>query len=192
MADRKWGEQKDVNESLSTYFERCTELVRQYADVIEQNYARPAIAIGIRKFEEKPIMMTFVTVLSILAILPILSFVGISIFIISSIVFVAAASAITASLVTESVIVSIGICTLCSLVLVAVFATTFLLSLYSVFRFVLLVRSNGRSGITEWVMETRQHLLLPRRVEEECEGPNGPDITEVQHHIPDHASLTDD
>ncbi|KAI6140988.1 hypothetical protein BKA82DRAFT_1005787, partial [Pisolithus tinctorius] len=58
-------------------------------------------------------------------------------------------------------------------------------------RFVLLVRSNGRSGITEWVMETRQHLLLRRRVEEECEGSNWPDVTAVQHHIPDHASLTD-
>ncbi|KAI6110790.1 hypothetical protein EDD16DRAFT_1897810 [Pisolithus croceorrhizus] len=190
MADCKREESEDVQEGMVTYFEKCAELVRQYADVIEQRYARPALALWIRSFKEKPITMTFIAILSVLSVLPVLSFVGVSIFVISSIVFLAAVSAIAACLVTESIIVSIGICTLCSLVLVAVLATVFFLSVYSVLRFLLLVRSSGRSGLKEWAMETRQHLLPVRGVEEE-ERPDGPDVA-TQHHISDYASQTDD
>ncbi|KAI6094505.1 hypothetical protein F5141DRAFT_196927 [Pisolithus sp. B1] len=57
--------------------------------------------------------------------------------------------------------VSIGLCALCTLVLVTVLAAVFFLSMYSVLRFLLLVWSNGRSaGSKEWAMETRQHLLI--------------------------------
>ncbi|KAI6033592.1 hypothetical protein PISMIDRAFT_198829 [Pisolithus microcarpus 441] len=188
MARRE--EPEEFQEGLATYFEKCAELVRQYADVIEQRYARPALALWIRNFKEKPITMTFIAILSILSVLPALSFVGISVFIISSIVFLAAVSAIMACLVTESIIVSIGICTMCSLVLVAVLATVFFLSVYSVIRFGLLVRSNGRSGFKEWAMETRQHLLPVKGVEEE-EKPNPPDVA-TQHPVSDYASHSDD
>ncbi|KAI6000273.1 hypothetical protein EDC04DRAFT_2791607 [Pisolithus marmoratus] len=187
MAGRKWGEHGKAHESMTPYFEKCAELVQRYADV--QRYARPALVLGIRNFRKKPITMTFVAILSSLAILPILSFVGISIFVIASIIFLAAASAIIACLVAESIIVSIGICTLCSLVLVAVFSTVFFLSMYSVFRFILLVRSNGRSGFSEWAMETRQHLL-PTRPVEECDRPDRPDVA-INDHLSDY-SQTDD
>ncbi|KAI6044093.1 hypothetical protein EDC04DRAFT_2644962 [Pisolithus marmoratus] len=189
MAGRKWGEHGKMHESMTPYFEKCAELVQQYADVIEQRYARPALVLGIKNFRKKPITMTFVAILSSLAILPILSFVGISIFVIASIIFIAAASAIIACVVAESIIVSIGICTLCSLVLVAVFSTIFFLSVYSVFRFILLVRSNGRSGFSEWAIETRQYLL-PTRPVEECEKPGGPNVA-IQHWLSDY-SQTDD
>ncbi|KIN93345.1 hypothetical protein M404DRAFT_1009013 [Pisolithus tinctorius Marx 270] len=66
--------------------------------------------------------------------------------------------------------------TLHSPVLVAAFATILLLSVYLLFRFILLVQSNGQSGVTEWVTEAKQ-CLLPRR---ERERPNGPDVA-IKH-----------
>ncbi|KAI5996989.1 hypothetical protein EDD15DRAFT_2247249 [Pisolithus albus] len=188
MARRE--EPEDFQEGLTTYFGKCAELVRQYADVIEQRYARPALALWIKNFKEKPITMTFIAILCILSVLPILSFVGISLFIISSIIFLAAVSAVMACLVTESIIVSIAICAMCSLVVVAVLATVFFLSVYSATRFALLVRSSGRSGFKEWAMETKQHLLPVKGAEEE-EKPNAPDVA-TQHPISDCASHSDD
>ncbi|KAI6011128.1 hypothetical protein EDC04DRAFT_2767040 [Pisolithus marmoratus] len=165
MAVRKWGEHGKVHESMSPYFEKCAVVSATICRLastnsfsphrgyltgvfarIEQRYARPALVLGIRNFRKKPITMTFVAILSSLAILPVLSFVGISIFVIASIIFLAAASAIIACLVAGSRSLS----------------TIFFLSMYSVFRFILLVRSNGRSGFLEWAMETRQHLLSTR------------------------------
>ncbi|KAI6141399.1 hypothetical protein BKA82DRAFT_4202235 [Pisolithus tinctorius] len=147
------------------------KLVLQCADVVMS-----ALAIWIRKFEEKPIIMIFLTIIFILDVRPILLFVGTSIPVISSILFVAAVRALAACVVAESIILWKMIYTLHSPVLVAAFATILLLSVYLLFRFILLVQSNGQSGVTEWVTEAKQ-CLLPRR---ERERPNGPDVA-IKH-----------
>ncbi|KAG6334892.1 hypothetical protein ID866_4201 [Astraeus odoratus] len=144
-------------------------MVRRYADIIEHRYARPALDAAIEHFKEKPITMTFIALFAALAALPIMSFVGVSVFAISSIVFVATACAVVACLVAESIIVSLGICTLFSLALVAIFLTTFVFSMYSMLRFILLVRARGGSGAMEWALETREHFL-PARPEYESDG----------------------
>lgn len=145
-------------------------MVRRYADVIERRYARPALEISAEKFKERPIMMTFLAIFAALSALPVLSFVGISIFVISSLVFFATATTILACFVTESIIVCIAICALGSLVIVAIFATMFFITIYSMLRFILLVRTGGGSGAMEWAFETRQHLLGKRREDHEYDG----------------------
>ncbi|KAL4076880.1 hypothetical protein V8B97DRAFT_1943979 [Scleroderma yunnanense] len=162
MSTSKETTHQSVQEKLAAYFERSVATVGQYADVIEHRYARPALEVFAENFRERPIMMTFLAILAALAALPILSFVGISVFVISSITFFAAVATVLACIVAESIIISIGICTLCSLVLVAIIVTTFFFFIYSMLRFILLVRSEGGSGVMEWAFETRQHFLPAR------------------------------
>ncbi|KAI6141000.1 hypothetical protein BKA82DRAFT_1009015 [Pisolithus tinctorius] len=171
MANRKLGEPRDVNAILTTHFEKCAELVQRYTDMVIS-----ALVTRIREFEVKLIAMTFVTILFTLPILPILSFVGIPILVMSSVVYCAAGCAVSACLAAESVILWMTRCTLRSRVLIAVFATTFLLSVYLPCRFILLVQFNGLSGVTEWVTEAKQ-CFLPKR---ERERPDGPDVA-IQH-----------
>ncbi|KAF9224758.1 hypothetical protein BS17DRAFT_807846 [Gyrodon lividus] len=165
MSAHRGTQGSDMQENLASYFEKSATIVRQYADLIEHSYARPALHNFSRRFQINPVGMTFISVFFALAVLPVLSFIGLSIFVISSIAFLALISAAIASIIVEAFLVACLIFTLWSLFVVAIFVTTFVGVAYLTMRLGLLVSSEGRSGVKEWAYETRQHFSCAKSSE---------------------------
>ncbi|KAG8216060.1 hypothetical protein J3R82DRAFT_8060 [Butyriboletus roseoflavus] len=154
-----------MEESLSSYFQRSTTIVRQYADMIEQDYAQPILNYASLKFKEKPITVIFLSVFASLSALPLLSFVGLTVFIFSSIVFLALISAAIAFITVEAVLVACLVFMLWSVFIAASFITTIVVFVYWTTRLGVLVTYEGPSGVTDWAYETRQHFFHPNRRE---------------------------
>ncbi|KAH7925351.1 hypothetical protein BV22DRAFT_1195251 [Leucogyrophana mollusca] len=160
----------DAQEHLSSYFEKSASIVRQYADNFEHNYARPAMDYCIERFQAQPVTITFLTIFCVLSFLPVLSFIGISIFVVSFFTFTALACAFIASAIAETMFVAILVSTLGALFLVSILLTALALFSYLSLRLGVLVRADGRSGITEWAHETKKHFVQRTKRGEESDG----------------------
>ncbi|KAH7912495.1 hypothetical protein BJ138DRAFT_1083479 [Hygrophoropsis aurantiaca] len=159
----------ETQESLASYFEKSARIVREYADNIEHNYARPLLKYFIQRFQAKPVAVTFTTIFCILSLLPALSFIGISLFVISFFTFLAIAGAFLASAIAETVFVAVLASTVVALFLVSIFLTACVLFSYLSLRLGVLVQAEGRSGITEWAHETKNHFISTNKNGEESD-----------------------
>ncbi|KAF8842851.1 hypothetical protein BDN67DRAFT_965296 [Paxillus ammoniavirescens] len=155
----------DMQENLAGYFQRSVTIVRQYADLIEHKYARPALRHISWRFQMNPVTMTFLAIFCSLSALPLLSFIGLSVFAISSIASLALMSAAIALIIIEAILLACLAFTLWSLSIFAIFATTFIGFAYLLVRLGVLVSSEGRSGVKEWACETRQHFSRAKSLE---------------------------
>ncbi|KAH7882933.1 hypothetical protein F5I97DRAFT_1900664 [Phlebopus sp. FC_14] len=165
MNTRRTAQDNEMHESLSGYFERSALVVRQYADSMEHHYARPALNYASEHFHSHPILVTFLTIFCSLAFLPVLSFIGLSTFAVSSIVLFAFGSAAIAAIIIELMFVAFLVFALWSLFIVAVTLTSFVIFAYVTIRLGVLVNSDGRSAVQEWVCETRRQFS-PFKAEE--------------------------
>ncbi|KIK93627.1 hypothetical protein PAXRUDRAFT_828787 [Paxillus rubicundulus Ve08.2h10] len=172
----------DMQENLASYFQRSVTTVRQYADLIEHNYARPALYHIAWRFQMNPITMTFLSIFCSLSALPLLSFIGLSVFAISSIASLAFISAAIALIIVEAILLACLAFTLWSLSIFAIFVTTFIGFAYLLVRLGVLVSSEGRFGVKEWVYETRQHFSRSKSSEAN-EGSDGSPVL-VDHDGP--------
>ncbi|KAG9307966.1 hypothetical protein JVU11DRAFT_12772 [Chiua virens] len=158
-------EHPGMEERLSTYFDKSVTIVRQYADLIEQDYAQPVLRYASLKFKEKPVTMTFLSIFAGLSALPLLSFVGLTVFALSSIIFLAFISAAIAFLTIEAILVVCLVFTLWSLFVTASFTTAVVGFVYCTTRLGMLIAHQGPSGVTDWADETRQYIFYARKRE---------------------------
>ncbi|KAG6380190.1 hypothetical protein JVT61DRAFT_8281 [Boletus reticuloceps] len=150
-----------VEENLSGYFQRSATTVRQ----IERDYARPVSRYASLKFKENPIKMTFLSIFAGLSALPLLSFIGLTVFTFSSLVFLAVISSAIVFIIVEAVFVVCLVFMLWSLFIVACFTTVIAVFVYWTTRLGVLVTYEGPSGVTDWAHETQRRFFYPKRRE---------------------------
>ncbi|EMD37073.1 hypothetical protein CERSUDRAFT_114969 [Gelatoporia subvermispora B] len=149
-------------ERLSTYFEKSATVVLQSAKSFEQVYARPWIDKLAASFQRRPIRSAFLSMLFALSILPILSFVGFSLFIFASCVFVGLTGAVVVSTVVILALSAPFVAILMMLFCISLFLTGSGLGAYLLFRLLVMVRDNGaRAGVAGWAQETKTRIRSP-------------------------------
>ncbi|PIL29233.1 hypothetical protein GSI_09282 [Ganoderma sinense ZZ0214-1] len=88
------GETEMEEDVLADYFEKSASAVRHTFARFEQDIARPAFNYLLTSFRTRPIRSTFIAFYLILSTLPVVSFIGFSIFIFATSVFLALATAV--------------------------------------------------------------------------------------------------
>ncbi|OCH92782.1 hypothetical protein OBBRIDRAFT_824525 [Obba rivulosa] len=156
-------EQEQIRrESLSTYFQKSATVVRESAKRFEHEYARPGMNMLLTAYERHPVRSSFLGVLFALSILPTLAFIGFSLFVFTTCIFIA---------LTGAIIVSAAVVLACSVPFVAILVVLLCFSLfmtgsgigaYLFFRLLVLVRNDGaRAGIAGWTRETKTRIRSP-------------------------------
>ncbi|KAJ8521500.1 hypothetical protein ONZ45_g1793 [Pleurotus djamor] len=150
------------SDNLSSYFDRSANAVREYADVLEHNYARPALVVGSAYYDQHPIISVFLVTLFCLSIIPALTFIGFSIFAGVSLALIAISGAVGAFVFVELLFVSIFLCVLIAVVCFSGLMTGSIISLYVFIRLAVLVRYEGRSGLKLWLREMKSLYVQER------------------------------
>ncbi|KAK7042479.1 hypothetical protein R3P38DRAFT_317677 [Favolaschia claudopus] len=158
-------ETPSAKEQLTAHFEKSASAVRGYADQFESSYARPAMKTTSAYFDEYPITSTFVTIFASLTIFPVLTFIALSLFTILSLSFLALCCAFVVSSAVILFFLSILILCVITAFFASGFFTALAISTYLLWRFVTLVRSNGRDGLSSWAVETKTRFIRPKRRE---------------------------
>ncbi|KAJ7084020.1 hypothetical protein B0H15DRAFT_404179 [Mycena belliarum] len=154
-----------AKEQLSAHFDKSATAVRLYADQFEESYGRPALKTASSLFDEYPISSTFIAIFSALAFFPVLTFLAISIFTVVSFSFLALCCALIASSAVLLLFFSILVLILVATFFTSGFLTVLAISTYLAYRFVTLVRSNGRDGVANWAFETKDRFIKSKRRE---------------------------
>ncbi|EPT01871.1 hypothetical protein FOMPIDRAFT_99599 [Fomitopsis schrenkii] len=147
-------------DELTSNFDKSAAVVRDSLQRLENEIARPFMQYVCDSFRLHPVRSTYVTIFSCLALLPAISFVGFSLFVITSFLGVA----ITVALIAASTVIAFfGALFLASLVLLAgisLLLTATTLGTYLLIRLALFTYNAGpRTGIAEWANESRRQLL---------------------------------
>ncbi|OAX38380.1 hypothetical protein K503DRAFT_800490 [Rhizopogon vinicolor AM-OR11-026] len=154
-------------DDLASYLEKSSEVVQEYTDIIEHNYARPALDQMSEYFQALPTMTWFTATLILftaMSILPVMSFIGISVFVVCGSMFLALMFVFVVIAVVETVFATVLLLALGVILLFSFVLTTAGAMAYLVFRLGQHLQTHGRSGITEWVQETRQHFTSAKPV----------------------------
>ncbi|KAJ7628418.1 hypothetical protein FB45DRAFT_918247 [Roridomyces roridus] len=145
----------NVKEQLSSHFDKSARVVREYADRFETVYARPALKTTSTFVEGYPILATFLMIFCALAILPALTFVVVSLLTVLAFFFLAFCCACIVSLTAVLFFLSVLVSILIAIALFSAIWTFFVVLSYLTYRFVYLVRSNGREGVSNWAAEVK-------------------------------------
>ncbi|KAI0654145.1 hypothetical protein C8Q70DRAFT_1058705 [Cubamyces menziesii] len=154
---------------LSAYFEKSATAVRHSFGRFEKELVRPTVRYIIDSFQLHPIRSTLLTIYAALSALPILSFIGFTVFVFSSFIFLALCTALLAALV---VMLFSGFwlaCILVFLLFLSVPITASVLSVYLVLRLALISRqeTSVRGAFVQWAKETKVRFIKG----EEASGP---------------------
>ncbi|KAL1939448.1 hypothetical protein VTO73DRAFT_10004 [Trametes versicolor] len=155
-------EREDAQEDLlSVYFEKSATAVRHSFGRFEKDLARPTVRYVLTSFQQHPIRSTYLTTYAALSALPLLSFIAISIFVCSTLVFLALCAALLAG---SAVVLFCGLwlgCTLAFLGLLAIPLTAGTLLTYLFLRFAFIVRQEGspRTALSQWAQETKGQFI---------------------------------
>ncbi|KAJ7845898.1 hypothetical protein B0H13DRAFT_115555 [Mycena leptocephala] len=154
-----------AKEQLATHFDKSATAVRAYADQFETTYARPALKTTSAFFDEYPVSSTFIAIFSALAFFPVITFIALSLFTIISLSFLGLCCAFVVSSAIVLFFLSILVLCLVSTFFASGFFTVLAISTYLAYRFVTLVRSNGRDGVSSWALETKGRFIQSERRE---------------------------
>jgi len=153
--------QNDSDEpgDLTSYFDKSAGVVHDYTAWFERKYGRPGVKKAQTFFKRRPISAIFLAFFFALSILPVLTFLTFSLFTLTTFLVMALLSALIASL-----IVILSLLVILAFVLVATLFTSVILTVMTIatfllFRFLVLVRQDGRAGISGWAGETKQHII---------------------------------
>ncbi|EGO01018.1 hypothetical protein SERLA73DRAFT_179052 [Serpula lacrymans var. lacrymans S7.3] len=149
---------KQKQGNLANQFDKSASTVRQYCDTVENSYVRPILERFMHAFHTYPIQTTFFTVFGLMSFLPVALSIGFSLFIIASSICLIVFSGIFVAAAILTVLVGVLASVLITLGIASSLLTALLISVYLVFRLGVLVRFDGRAGISEWAVETKQHF----------------------------------
>ncbi|TBU24300.1 hypothetical protein BD311DRAFT_702416 [Dichomitus squalens] len=160
--------ENDVDEEgeedlLADYFEKSASAVRQTFGRFEQDVVRPVLDYVSVAFHKRPIRSTFIAFYLALSILPVLSFIGFSVFIVATSIFVALAGAI---LFASSAISFFGFWLACTLIFFAFVSFNLTLSTLATYlftQFAFRARTDGaRLALASVYADARAQLSLGR------------------------------
>ncbi|KAJ7507176.1 hypothetical protein B0H11DRAFT_1970593 [Mycena galericulata] len=154
-----------AKEQLSAHFNKSATVVRDYADRFETSYARPALKTTTAFFDEYPISSTFIAIFSALAFFPVITFLALSLFTVLSFSFLALCCAFVAASAVVLFFLSILVLILVATFFASGFFTVLAISSYIAYRFFVLVRSNGRQGLSNWAVEVKGRFIPSKRRE---------------------------
>ncbi|KAJ6588284.1 hypothetical protein B0H19DRAFT_912335, partial [Mycena capillaripes] len=152
-------ETPNAKEQLAAHFDKRATAVRAYADQFEKSYARPALKTTSVFFDDHPISSTFIAIFSSLAFFPLITFLALSLFTVVSLLFLALGCAFVVSSAIVLFFLSILALCLATIFFVSGFFTVLVITAYLAYRFVTLVRSNGREGVSGWAVETKDRFI---------------------------------
>ncbi|KAJ7764558.1 hypothetical protein DFH07DRAFT_956021 [Mycena maculata] len=158
-------ETRSAKEQLTAHFDKSATVVRAYADEFETTYARPALKTATAFFDEYPISSTFIAIFSALAFFPVITFLTLSLFTALSFAFLALCCAFVATSVVVFFCLSILVLILVAAFFASGFFSVLAISSYITYRFVTLVRSGGRDGVSNWAVEVKGRFITPKRRE---------------------------
>ncbi|KAF9494354.1 hypothetical protein BDN71DRAFT_1449086 [Pleurotus eryngii] len=161
--------ERSHSDDLSSYFDRSATAVREYADVFEHQYARPAMKLGGVYHDQHPILSVFLVILFCLSIVPVVTFIGFSIFAAVSFIIIALSVALGAFVLLELIFVSVLLCVLGAVLFMSAFLTGTTISTYLCFRLAVLVRNEGRAGLNEWILEAKSRYYVAAPAQEPLE-----------------------
>ncbi|KAI0705530.1 hypothetical protein C8Q76DRAFT_751309 [Earliella scabrosa] len=155
--ERKLREAQDEDEDLlADYFEKSASAVRDSFGRFEQDVARPAIDYVLVSFRKRPIRSTFIAFYLALSALPVLSFVGFSMFIFATFIFLGLATAIFSASCAVGFFGFWLACTLIFFLFLSFNLTVSSLATYLLIRFVLRARQEGsRAALTALADDAR-------------------------------------
>ncbi|KAL1689875.1 hypothetical protein GGG16DRAFT_56922 [Schizophyllum commune] len=138
---------------LESTFDRSASAVRDYAHRFESSYGRRALDTGASFYAEHPALFAVVSVFGSLSLLPVLTFVGFSLFIITSILLFALGCAAGVIIVVELFLLSILLATLLLVAILSFFVLASGAGTYATFRLCQLAYKGGVKGVYAWVGE---------------------------------------
>ncbi|KAJ6494673.1 hypothetical protein C8R47DRAFT_1116736 [Mycena vitilis] len=156
---------QNAKEQLAAHFDNSATAVRTYADQFEKSYARPALKTTSAFFDKHPISSTYLVIFSSLSFFPVLTFIALSVFTIVSLSFLALSIAFVISSVIVLVFLALLALCLVTIFFASGFFTVLVISTYLGYRFVTLVRSDGRGGVSNWAVETKDRFIQSKRRE---------------------------
>ncbi|KAI0330020.1 hypothetical protein GY45DRAFT_1324272 [Cubamyces sp. BRFM 1775] len=151
---------------LSAYFEKSATAVRHSFGRFEKELARPAVRYVIESFQQHPIRSTLLTIYAALSALPILSFIGFTVFVFSTFIFLALCAALLAALFVTLFSGFWLACTLVFLLFLSVPITASVLSVYLFLRLAWISRqeSSVRGALVRWAKETKSQFVKGEEV----------------------------
>ncbi|KAH9886223.1 hypothetical protein C8Q73DRAFT_839962 [Cubamyces lactineus] len=166
---------------LSAYFEKSATAVRHSFGRIEKELVRPAVRYIIDSFQLHPIRSTLLTIYAALSALPILSFVGFTVFVFSSFIFLALCIALLAALLVTLFSGFWLACILVFLLFLSIPITASVLSLYLFLRLAFISRqeSSVRGALSRWAKETKGQFI---KGEETVEAADAEPRVDAEHH----------
>jgi len=177
-----------AKEQLTAHFDKSATAVRAYADQFERSYARPALKTTSAFFDEYPISSTFIAIFSTLAFFPVITFLAVALFTIVSLSFLALCCAFVVSSALVLLFLSILVLCLVTAFFASGFFTVLVISAYLAYRFVTLIRSKGREGVSSWAVETKTRFIQSKRREASDESTV---VVDVKEPLPEDSFVTD-
>jgi len=160
----------DHEDELWPQFEVSVQSVTDAFKKFEESVIAPTTKFIELAFERHPIISTFVSVFLTLVSLPFLSFLGFVIFVIASTTFTSLCLAfVTSALFIGLYGTLLGMLAILLAVLSMWISTSVVLG-YIAWRLFVLVRADGRAGVSQWSAETTKRF---RRRKKEAEGRRG-------------------
>ncbi|KAI1792365.1 hypothetical protein LXA43DRAFT_1006174 [Ganoderma leucocontextum] len=162
--DMKYESEGEVEDDvLADYFEKSASAVRHSFARFEQDMARPTFNYLLTRFRTRPIRSTFIAFYLTLGALPVLSFVGFSIFIFATSIFLALAAAIFFAFSTVSFFGFWLAATLIFFLFVSFNLTLATLTTYLFAQFALRARTYGtRVAVSSLYTDARAQLAFLR------------------------------
>lgn len=161
-----------AQDDLAAYFEKSNTTVQEYSVRFEQEFLRPALTYYYAAYDQRPALVTFLSIFALLSVVPLLLFIGSSICVIITFALFALASAVGAILAAEALFGTILLSTLVVIFFFSCVLTASVISAFLFFRFITLLRKAGVDGITEWVDETRGRMSnVPSHVASRADSP---------------------
>ncbi|KAI0088241.1 hypothetical protein BDY19DRAFT_186714 [Irpex rosettiformis] len=146
-------------ESDQGFVERTATATRELADWFDAKYARPSMSFTQQAWLTRPVLTTFLIILTALSAIPILLFLMLAIMVSITFIAIGLGIAIVSAAAVITFTGALLVCLLIFLVFVAIGLTGFTLATLFSYRYLASVRTNGiREGTTQWVQETRGQL----------------------------------
>ncbi|KAF9650134.1 hypothetical protein BDM02DRAFT_3268196 [Thelephora ganbajun] len=168
------------HEELWPQFEVSVQSVTDAFKKFEESVVAPTTKFVELAFERYPIISTFVSVFLILVSLPFLSFLGFIVFVVASTTF----TSLCAAFVTSALIIGLYGTLLGMLIILlaalSVWISTSIMLGYLVWRLFILVRADGRAGVSQWSAETTKRFRRQRKETEEKRGRSSESVVLVK------------
>ncbi|TRM67042.1 hypothetical protein BD626DRAFT_426787 [Schizophyllum amplum] len=146
-------EKSPPQEQLESTFDRSASAVRSYAHKFEHSYGRQALDSGASFYNEHPALFAVVAVFLTLSLLPIATFIGFSLFIITSILLIALGCAACVIIAVELFLLFILISVLIIVAVFTFFVITSAAFTFAAFRLCQLAYRQGAAGLYQWINE---------------------------------------